>query len=131
LRETFKAAVQDRLNLDDNLRVNVHRNHGAFAEVDNQAGGRGKLIQDPFQTARSSSTSPEDNQRIIGVLQNRAGGFAIDQGVLERSFKLDHALKEIAHQEVQVGRQGVPLAQPSLQINPTARDPVEENSGLG
>jgi hypothetical protein len=130
LGETLNAAAKRTLHGSSDLVAHVHGHHGALVEVYHEARGEGELVQDRPQARRRAHTRLKDDQGVVGVLQDRARG-TVDQRVAEDVVLLDHPLQQITHQQVQVRREGITLAQPPLKLNPPPRDSIEQYGRQG
>jgi hypothetical protein len=106
----------------------VHGDDGALGVVDAKAGGALELVKEAPQPPCSPNLRPEDNQRVIGILEHGAGG-AVHERVLEHVVAADQALQHIRRDEEEVGGEGVPLPEPTHAEDPLAGDAIEEDGG--
>jgi hypothetical protein len=58
----------------------VDRDESAFVEVDGKTCGRSKEVKEPFKVSHMLRDGSNDDESIVGVLQNGARE-VIDQGV--------------------------------------------------
>jgi hypothetical protein len=94
LGETLHSAAKRLLHIFDQDSITMHRDHGAFGEIDHQAGGQGKLIQDALSSIRCCHARSENYQRVIHVLEDRT------RCILSKQMAQDVILQEQPLQQI-------------------------------
>jgi len=100
--------------------------------VDRKTGCFFKDLQDLFGLGNSFCRTFEKNQGIIGVLENRTG-FTMNNRVMDCSSKegmMQKPAEHISHDNEEIRRQGVTLAETVPAVNPTPWDSIEKNSSF-
>jgi hypothetical protein len=95
LGETFQRAAQGVGGQAHALVVDGHGDEGAFGEVDDWPRGCSKVAEDALESPSGAVVVAEDDQRIIGLLQDERRE-PVHDGVTEHAVALDHALQDIS-----------------------------------
>jgi hypothetical protein len=101
-------------------------------EVDDETGGRREAVEDIFEIRDMLRNGPDNNESVIGVLEDRTGK-VIDERVQEETFARgmeDHLLEDINNDVEKEGGERVTLPQTATALDPFPGYSVEENSGL-
>jgi hypothetical protein len=80
LGEALDTASKGSLNLIHILGIDVHWHQGTFMEIDREPRGLGKLVQQKLETGSDRLAGTHDDQSVVSVLQDWAGG-TNNQGV--------------------------------------------------
>ena len=102
MREPLDTALQHALDVREDAGVHVHRHQSAFAVVDGEPGGPLELLQTEAKPPRRPRVGTQDNQRIVGVLEDGAR-HAVHERVLQLGVGADQALENIGDEEEEVG----------------------------
>jgi hypothetical protein len=127
--EILESPPELSLHRTKDARRDVDGHPGAFIKINLQAGGEGEHVQQPLLSPGRGDISTHDDQRVICVLEDGARG-TIDEGVAQERILLDQLLEHITHNQKEVGRQRITLAQPTPAINPPPMNTVEEDRCL-
>jgi hypothetical protein len=73
LGEPLDAALEGLLNVVDGIVADVHGDDGALVVVDPQPGGKLELLEKEPQAPSGRAISAHNDERVVRVLENRAG----------------------------------------------------------
>jgi hypothetical protein len=108
LRKTFDPTAESSLDLHQSSLRDMHRDQGAFVEVDRQTSRIRKLIQQLLEPHRSRQVSTHNDESVVGILQYRTGS-TINDGVAQEWVLSDKLLQHIRNQQEKVRRERVAL----------------------
>jgi hypothetical protein len=110
----------------------IYRKKSGFMVIDSKPCSLFKQLEDFFGGINGSWRAAKEDQGIIRVLKYRTGLISEDWVVnfCGQRVHLKEATEDISHYNEQVGRQGVPLTEASLAVDPFPRVAIEEDRCL-
>lgn len=91
-----------------------------------KASGEGEGIQDPAELGHRSHVASEQNEGVVGILENGVGDGRIDRVAklpVSRCL-LDEPLENTGYNDEQVGGDGVSLTEAAMALEPAARGAI-------